>query len=59
VDDVTGGGTTSTTMTWDADQQRLRLARGSDTWEMVYDPTASIPAMLLAKNYVSSSTTYM
>jgi RHS repeat-associated protein len=26
---------------------------------MVYDPTASVPAVLLAKNYVSSSTTYM
>jgi RHS repeat-associated protein len=26
---------------------------------MVYDPTASVPAVLLAKNYASSSTTYM
>jgi RHS repeat-associated protein len=59
VDDVTGGGTTSTTMTWDADQQRLKLARGSDTWEMIYDPNTSVPAVLLAKNYISSSTTYM
>ncbi len=35
VDDVTGGGRTSTTITWDADQQRVKLARGDDTWEMI------------------------
>lgn len=49
----------ATYLTWDADQERVKLARGSDTWEMIYDPTASVPAVLLAKNYVSSTTTYM
>jgi RHS repeat-associated protein len=56
---VTGGGTTSTTITWDADSQRVKLARGSNTWEMIYDPAAGNPAVLVAKNYVSSATTYM
>ena len=60
VDDVVDAETTNTTnITWDADQQRLKLERGSDTWEMIYDPTADVPAVLLAKNYVSSNTSYM
>ncbi len=56
VDCVNGGTTTTTTMTWDADQQRLKLASGLDTWEMLYDRVAGIPAVLLAKSYVSSTT---
>ena len=60
VDDVIDQQTTNTTdITWDAHKQRLKLAREGDTWEMIYDATAGIPAVLLAKNYVSSSTTYM
>lgn len=59
VDDVVDGVTTSTVLTWDGDGQRLELQRGSDTWKMIYDPTSDVPAVLLAKNYVSGSTTYM
>jgi RHS repeat-associated protein len=59
VDDVVNDNTTSTTLTWDADQQRLKLARENDTWEMIYDPSESVPAVLLANNYVSTTTTHM
>ena len=42
-------------MTGDSGQQRLKLENGSDTWEMLYDRAAGIPAVLLAKNYVNSA----
>lgn len=58
VDEVTSAGVTSTTMTWDADQARLKLQRGSDTWEMIFDYTCGMPEVLLAKSCVSSSTGY-
>ena len=48
VDDVDNGVTTSTNITWDGDQQRLMLQRGTNTWQFVYDPTSSNPSVLFA-----------
>jgi len=48
VDDVTTGGTRTTYLTWDADQRRVKLVSGRNTWYWVYDPAAGIPAVLLA-----------
>ena len=48
VDDVTESGTGSATMTWDADQQRVKISQAGWDWRFIYDPTASIPAVLFA-----------
>jgi len=37
---------TSTTLDWDAESRRVRLTAGSDVYQFVYDPTASIPAVV-------------
>ncbi len=48
VDDVTEDGTTSTTMTWDADKHRVKLQRGNRYWQFIYDPTVSNPSVLMS-----------
>ncbi len=35
------------TNTWDADSNRVRLSDGTTQWTYTYDPTASIPAVLV------------
>ena len=38
---------TSTTIHWDADNNRIKIERGDRTWQFLYDPTASVPSILL------------
>ena len=47
VTDVVSGTGTSTTMHWDADNNRIKIERGDRTWQFLYDPTASVPSVLL------------
>lgn len=58
VDYISGGNTTTTGMTWDAEARLLRVQTGSDTWGMLYDVAAGTPAVLLSKDYVDSATAY-
>jgi len=37
---------TSTVLDWDAKSRRVRLTVGNDVYQFVYDPTASIPAVV-------------
>ena len=37
---------TSTVLDWDAESRRVRLTVGNDVYQFVYDPTASIPAVV-------------
>ena len=39
---------TSTTIHWDADNNRIKIERGDRTWQFLYDPTASVPSVLLS-----------
>jgi RHS repeat-associated protein len=43
---TTSYGATTLTNTWDADRNRVALEVGEDTYQFVYDPTASVPAVL-------------
>ncbi len=44
---VSYGGGGSSTMTWDADQQRQKLTNSGGSTYFVYDPTAGVPAVLV------------
>ena len=37
----------SVSMDWDADNNRIKIERGDRTWQFLYDPTASVPSVLL------------
>ncbi len=44
---VSYGGGGSSTMVWDADQQRQKLTNSGGSTHFVYDPTAGVPTVLV------------
>jgi RHS repeat-associated protein len=59
VEAVDGESTETVEITWDADGHRIQMVRDlAEAWTFLYDPTASVPAVLLAEDYDGSTTNY-